>query len=161
MLARWNRWDPFGEMNKIQRDISTLFGRTFGTVEPVSPFVTTWFPPMEAFYHKNALVLRIFLPGVEPNSVDISVNGNLLTIKGERKLGWEIPRDDYLFSEILYGTFERTLTVPEGLKTDDVRAKYFNGVLEITIPVLEGMLPKKVAVEVVPQVEKVLTGSTR
>jgi len=162
MLARWNRWDPLEEINRIQRDIGTLFGRSFGTMEFVpTARMTTWFPPMEAFYSKNALVLRTFLPGVEPKSVDISITGTLLTIKGDRKLGLEIPRDDYLFSEIAYGTFERTLTLPEGLTTDKVHAKYFNGVLEITIPVLEGVLPKKVAVEVVPSAEKVLTGATR
>ncbi|HET7853011.1 MAG TPA: Hsp20/alpha crystallin family protein [Candidatus Methylomirabilis sp.] len=162
MLARWNRWEPLEEINKIQREIGTLFGRTFGMME-FAPTTrpSTWFPPMEAFYYQNALVLRTFVSGVEPKSVDISVTGNLLTIKGDRKLGVEIARDDYLFSEIAYGTFERTLTLPEGLKTDKVHAKYFNGVLEITVPVLEGVLPKKVAVEVVPSAEKILAGATR
>lgn len=162
MRAGWNRWDPLDEINKIQRDIGNLFGRSFGMMEFVpTTQATTWLPPMEAFYHKNAFVLRTFLPGVEPKTVDISVTGNLLTIKGDRKLGQEIPRDDYLFSEIFYGTFERTVTLPEGLKTDKVQAKYLNGVLEVTIPVLEGVLPKKVVVEVVPPTEKALAGAPR
>jgi HSP20 family protein len=151
MLARWNRWDPW-----------ELFGRTLGMMElQPTTRMTTWFPPMEVFYYKNALVLRTFLPGVQPKDVDISVTRTLLTIKGVRKLEPEIPRDDYLFSEIAYGTFERTLTLPEELKTDKIQAKYFDGVLEITIPVLEGVVAKKVAVEVVPSTEKILTGATR
>jgi len=162
MLARWNRWYPFEEINKIEREIGTFFPRTFGMFEPMpTTKMNTWYPPVEAFYYKNAMVLRTFLPGVDPKYVDISVTGNLLTIKGERKLELEIPRDDHLFSEIVYGTFERTLTLPEGLKTEKVHAKYFNGILEITIPVAEGVLPKKVAVEVVPPAEKVLAGATR
>lgn len=162
MLTRWNRWDPIEEINKFQREIGTFFPRTFGMFEPMpTPRMNIWYPPVEAFYYKNALVLRTFLPGVEPKLVDISVTGNLLTIKGERKLELEIPRDDYLFSEIVYGTFERTLTLPEGLKYEKVHAKYLNGVLEITIPILEGVLPKKVAVEVVTPGEKVLAGAIR
>jgi HSP20 family protein len=162
MLTRWNRWDPIEEFNKIQREIGTFFPRTFGVFEPVpAAKMNTWYPPVEAFYYKNALVLRAFLPGVDPKRVDISVTGNLLTLKGERKLEPEIPRDDYLFSEVVYGTFERTLTLPEGLKYEKVHAKYFNGVLEITIPILEGVLPKKMAMEVVAPGEKVLAGAIR
>ena len=162
MLARWNRWNPFEEFNKIQREFGTFFGPTFGMIEPLPVTkVSTWYPPMEAFYYKNALVLRTYLPGVDPKFVDISVAGNLLTIKGERKLDLEIPRDDQLFSEFVYGPFERTLTLPEGFKYEKVHAKYINGVLEITIPVLEGTLPKKIEVEVVPPEKKVLAGAIR
>jgi len=121
--------------------------------------MTNWFPPMEAFYDKNVLMLRAFIPGVVPKEVDISVTGNLLTIKGERKPDPMVPPEGYLFSEITYTKFERTLTLPEGLKIDKIHAKYLNGVLEITIPVTEAVLPKKVTIEeVVPHGEKVLTG---
>ncbi|MDR5696385.1 MAG: Hsp20/alpha crystallin family protein [Armatimonadota bacterium] len=164
MLTRWNRWNPFEEINAIQREIGNLFNRFFGSTEAATgptTRMTHWIPPMEAFYHNNALVLRCFLPGVDPKTVDVSVTDNLLTIKGERKLELEIPRDDYLFSEVAYGTFERTLTLPQALKSDQVAARYYNGVLEITIPVAEGALPRKVNVEVVAPGEKVLAGSTR
>ncbi len=163
MLTRWNRWDPFEEIGKFQREIGNLVGRTFGVLEPVSTTpMGNWFPPMEAFYYKNALMLRVFIPGVAPNNVDISFTGNLLTIKGERKLELEIPPEGYLFSEVAYTKFERILTLPDGLKTEKIHAKYVNGVLEITIPVVDAVLPKKVVVEeVVPHGEKVLAGAAR
>ncbi|HVI84678.1 MAG TPA: Hsp20/alpha crystallin family protein [bacterium] len=162
MVTRWNRWDPFEEIGKFQREVGNLFGRSLGLLEPgATTQMTNWFPPMEAFYHKNALMLRAFIPGVVPKEVDISVTGNLLTIKGERKVP-AIPPEGYLFSEITYAKFERTLTLPEGLKTDKIHATCLNGVLEITIPVTEAVLPKKVTVEeVVPHGEKVLAGAVR
>jgi HSP20 family protein len=164
MLARWNRWNPFEDVNMMHREMTNVFDRFFGTVEGrLGPMTRLphWFPKVEAFYYHNNLVLRAFLPGVEPKNVDVSVSGNLLTIKGERKPGLEIPKEDYLFSEVFYGPFERTLTLPDGLKTDKVNAKYFNGVLEIAIPMAEAVLPKKIAVEVVPLGEKILTGVVR
>ncbi len=160
MLARW---DPFEEIDKFQKEIGNLFGRTFRLLEPIATTkMTGWFPPMEAFYYKNALMLRVFIPGVLPKDVEITFTGNLLTIKGERQLQPVIPPEAYLFSEVTYAKFERTLTLPEGVKTDKMHATYLNGVLEITIPVTEAVLPKKVPVEeVAPHGEKVLAGATR
>lgn len=163
MLSRWNRWDPFEEIRAIQREISNLFDRVLGTTEAAlagRARSVEWVPPMEAFYHGGALVLRCFLPGVGPSSVDVTVTDNVLTIRGERKLGVDVPRDDYLFSEVAYGRFERTLTLPQHLKTDQVSARYEHGVLEIRIPVVESALPRKVTVEVAPA-EKALAGAAR
>ena len=163
MLTRSNRWDPFEEIGKFQREVGNLFGRTFGMLEPLaSTQLTALFPPMEAFYTKNVLVLRAFVPGVVPKEVEISVTGNLLTIKGERKITPSVPPEGYLFSEVTYAKFERTLTLPEGLNTEKIHATSANGVLEITIPVTEAVLPKKVVVEeAVPHGEKVLAGAVR
>jgi len=150
MLTRLTRWDPFEEIRMIQREISNLFDRFFGTTQltAAGARAVSWTPPMEAYYHQNHLILRCFIPGVDPKTVDVSVTGNVLTVRGERKLELDIPQEDYLFSEVAYGPFERTLTLPSELKTDQVQAKYYNGVLEISIPVAEGARPRKVPVEV-------------
>lgn len=165
MLSRWNRWDPFEEIRAIQREIGNLFDRVFGATEaalaPAGTRTAYWVPPMEAFYHNGALVLRCFLPGVDPKAVDVSVTNNVLTIRGERKLELDIPREDYLFSEVAYGRFERTLTLPQHLKTDQVSARYEHGVLEVRIPVAEAALPKKVTVEVAAPGERALAGAAR
>ncbi len=164
MLSRWNRWDPFEEIRAIQREIANLFDRVLGTTEAAlagGGRSAEWVPPMEALYHDRALVLRCVLPGVDPRSVDVTVTDHVLTIRGERKLGLGIPRDDYLFSEVAYGRFERTLTLPQHLKTDQVSARYEQGVLEVRIPVVESALPRKVAVEVASPAEKALAGAAR
>jgi HSP20 family protein len=155
-----HREDPFEDVVKLPRELGTLVARTFG--EPAFTTPTRTFPPIETFYYKHALVLRAFIPGVAPKEVDLSVTGNLLTIKGERKPEFAIPPEGFLFSEITYAKFERTLARPEGLKTEKINAKYLNGVLEITIPVTDTVLPRKVAVEeVVPHAEKVPAGAAR
>ncbi|MDR7608250.1 MAG: Hsp20/alpha crystallin family protein [Armatimonadota bacterium] len=89
------------------------------------------------------------------------VTDNVLTPRGERKLGVDVPRDGYLFSEVAYGWFEGTLTLPQPLKTDQVSARYEQGVLEIRIPVVESALPRKVTVEVAGSGEKMLASAAR
>ncbi|MCS7173244.1 MAG: Hsp20/alpha crystallin family protein [Armatimonadetes bacterium] len=149
MLTRWSRWDPFEEIRAIQREISNLFDRFFGSAQ-LAPATraASWVPPLEAFYHKDHLILRFFLPGVDPKTVDVSVTGNVLTVRGERKLEMDIPQEDYLFCEVNYGPFERTVNLPAEVKTDQVNARYQHGVLEISLPVAEAARPRKVPVEV-------------
>ncbi len=96
---------------------------------------------------ENQLVIRADIPGVDPKNVDISVTGNLLTIKGERKSDVEEKKEGYLYHETSIGTFERTLTLPEGVDTAKIHASYRNGVVEITMPAKAEALPRKVKVE--------------
>ncbi|MCL6641525.1 MAG: Hsp20/alpha crystallin family protein [Candidatus Rokubacteria bacterium] len=148
MLARRRMFqDVFQELYTLQRDLLNLFGRSFG----FAPAADLAEVPThtEAYYQDGRLVIRAELAGVDPQAVDISVAGRILTIKGERKAP-EVPLDDRLFSEIAYGRFERTVTVPEGLDTDQVKAVWHNGMLEITIPVSQALRPRKVPVEIVP-----------
>jgi HSP20 family protein len=106
--------------------------------------------PVECFVRDNSLVVRADVPGMEPKDIDISVLGNVLTIKGERKSKEEeeVKKADYLRREISYGAFERRLTIPEGAQTDKVKAEFKNGVVEITVP-----LSKEVAARKIPLVE--------
>jgi HSP20 family protein len=87
------------------------------------------------------------------------VSGNLLSIKGERKFEYQIPPEQFLFSEVPYGPFELSVTLPAGLRFDQVKAKYINGVLEITLPIHESVLPKQVPVEVQQSSQPAVTGT--
>lgn len=153
-MLRWESWSPFEELFNLQRDMANLFARAFGA-EPLVSSTRSWTPAAEAFYRDNKLYIRVALPGVDPKHVDLSVTGNTLTIKGERKHEYEVPRDDYVFGEFTYGPFERTITLPSTVRTDDIQARYVHGVLEITAPLAEHALPRKIQVEVTP--EPVLT----
>jgi HSP20 family protein len=104
--------------------------------------------PVECFVRDNSLVVRADVPGIEPKDIDISVLGNVLTIKGERKSKEEVKKPDYLRREISYGAFERRLTIPEGAQTDKVKAEFKNGVVEIIVP-----LGKEVVARKIPLVE--------
>src|SRR5262249_17429422 len=141
---------PWRSLSAFRHDMDELMNRFFGDWEREG---TPWFsfgeyPRMESYVEGNTLVVKADLPGIEPHEVEITVEGNWLTIKGERKASQEQNREDYVHREVRYGTFARTIALPEGVKTEEVQASYRNGVLEVSIPLPAAMVPKKVPVEV-------------
>jgi hypothetical protein len=87
----------------------------------------------------NDLITHVELPGVDPKDVEITVTGNLLTIKGERKLEKEYNNEDYFSREISYGSFERSVTLPVEVNADKIKATYKKGLLEIRMPAAEAI----------------------
>lgn len=147
-MSTIKKWEPFTrELSTIQREMDELFKRTFGGLSH-GVLKGGWYPSLEGFLKGDTLVVKADLPGMDPKDVDISIAGNTLTIKGERKTEKKEEKGDYFFCETSYGSFERTLTLPEGVNTDKVHASYRNGVLEITMPAKAAAMPKKVTVEV-------------
>lgn len=147
------KWDPMRELSSVQREMDELFRRVVGTFSPGifrvgREFKGEWYPAVECYMRDGKFVVHADLPGIDPKDVDVSIAGNLLTIKGERKAEWEKKKEGYMFHEAAYGSFERTLTLPEGVKSDQVHATYKNGVLELTMPAKTEALPKKVKVEI-------------
>lgn len=140
MLARWT---PFQELFTLQRDLMNLFGRVFG--EPgTQPMAFA--PAVDAYYKDGHLIVRAELAGVDPKTVDVSYAGRTLTIKGERTAP-EVPADDRILGEIFYGKFERSITLPEGLDTEHISARWQEGILEVRIPVAKDLLPRRVPIE--------------
>jgi HSP20 family protein len=90
------------------------------------------------------------LPGVDPKDVDLQVQGNTLTISGERSTTHETKEADYLRREITYGSFQRSILLPEGVDKDKLNAEYRNGILEITAPIATAALPRKVEIKALP-----------
>jgi HSP20 family protein len=90
------------------------------------------------------------LPGVDPKDVNLQVQGNTLTITGERSSSRETKEADYLRREITYGSFERSILLPEGVDKDRLNAEYRNGILEITAPIAAAALPRKVEIKALP-----------
>ncbi len=151
MIGYGTRWNPVADLLAMQRDMSDFITKAFRGADGSGSTTATgasWAPATEAFYKDNALVVRAWLPGVDPAKIDVQVTGAILTIKGERVFPYKLAGDGQVYSEIAYGRFERTLTLPENVGNDRVSAKYENGVLEISLPVHEGALPKKVPIEV-------------
>jgi HSP20 family protein len=142
-----SRWSPASDLLALNREMSNLATRMFGYSDAANGRGGAWVPPIESFYLDKNLVVRVWVPGIDASKVDIRVSGNLLSIKGERKFEYQVAREQFLFSEVPYGTFELSVTLPSGLKFDQVKAKYTNGVLEITLPIHESVLPKQVPVE--------------
>jgi HSP20 family protein len=135
------RWNPTEELWSWHRDIDELFGRFFGRNESS---VRSWVPRIETFRKDNDFVVRIDLPGVDPNDVEVRAEGNLLTVTGERKT--EEKNADY--QETYYGKFERTLTLPQGVEADKIAAHYQHGVLEIRVPLPAQLAGRKVPIQI-------------
>lgn len=113
-------------------------------------------PAVETYIDKEGkkYVCRVALPGVEPKDVQVNAQGNLLLIRGERKLTHRVKEAELFEEEIEYGVFERTLTLPEGVNTERLTAEYVNGVLEITAPVAAAALPRKIEIKTTPLVKQ-------
>ena len=131
----------FRGLDGLHRDIDALFDGVFGSRD-VAP-ATDWTPRVDTFVKDDTLVVRADLPGVDPKEVDISLEGNVLTVSGERKAEHE----DADYREVSYGRFERRIRVPNGTDAEKITAKYTNGVLEVTVP-LPKPATRKVPVEV-------------
>jgi len=142
------KWEPFKELSTIQSELDDLFRKTFGSLTSGMMRGEMWTPSVNCFTRKGNYVIQADLPGIDPKDIDVSVVGNTLTIKGERKTEWKEEKEGEFFHESSYGLFERTLQVPEGVEADKVHATYKNGVLELTMPAGKAALPKKVKVEV-------------
>jgi HSP20 family protein len=93
-----------------------------------------WLPDVDVFEKNGNVVVRTDLPGMRPEDIDVSVEGDLLTIKGHREEEKEVKEEDYYCSERATGDFVRTVRLPEGVTADKIEAHYENGVLEVTVP---------------------------
>jgi HSP20 family protein len=118
-------------------------------------------PAVDAFVDKDGkrFVAHVALPGVDPKDVNITVQGNMLSISGERRISNERKEADFVYNELMYGAFERTLALPEGVDTSKITADYHNGVLEITAPISAAALPRRVEIRGGSQQRQMAAGS--
>ena len=143
------RWDPFSELSSLRREMDDFFKRTLGiTQEFIGGEKAGWYPRVDSFLNKGNVVVRMELPGVDAKDVDISVRGNQMIIKGEKKAEKDVKGEDYVLCEACYGSFERAILLPEGVEADKIHASYKNGILEVTMPAAKAALPKKVNIEI-------------
>jgi HSP20 family protein len=106
-----------------------------------------WGPALESHIENGNLIVKADLPGIDPKDVSISVTGNQLTIEGERKHEKKEEEKGYHYREFTYGKFARTMTLPEGVEADKVKATYKDGVLRMTMPAPKEMTPKRIQIE--------------
>ena len=141
------RWDPFDDLASLRESMDKLFEEFFSR-RPRGAAVTAWQPAVELYETDTEVVVRAELPGVDPKDVDITVTEDTLTIKGEARTEQEEKGRNYYRRELRYGSFLRTLALPEEVQGDKARATYRNGILEIRVPKSERARPRTVKVEV-------------
>jgi HSP20 family protein len=135
------RVDPFGELTQMQRhwlfhhnqNLDRLYGRAVQPEETQS-VGSTWTPLVDVYEDSETITLKVELPEVDANDVDIQIEGNALTLRGERKLEGAEKREGYHRIERNYGSFGRTFTLPSTVEVGDITAQSRDGVLRISLP---------------------------
>ena len=152
------RWEPARELQTIQQEMNRLFGSFFDGQSGVEVGGRRWIPATDLVEEGDHYVLRADLPGVGEDDVKVELEDNVLTVSGERKSEHEQRKNGYYRIERASGRFARSLTLPEGVDADSIKARFENGVLEVTIPKPAERKPRRVAIEVGEQ-SPVIEGS--
>jgi HSP20 family protein len=143
-----NRWEqPFRGATTLQEQINRVFGDVVGRTGEESN-LTPWAPAVDIYETEHELVVKADLPDVSPQDLDIRVEDNILTIRGERKFENKVGEDSYLRVERAYGSFSRSFQLTNSVKSEAIKADYQNGVLTLTIPKREEAKPKQIKVSV-------------
>src|SRR5579863_10037743 len=141
------RWDPFRNISTLQDQVNRLFESSFQGKADNSE-LTVWAPAVDIYETENELVLKADLPDVSEKDLDIRIESNILTIKGERKFEEKVKEDNYLRVERTYGSFSRSFSVPSTVDNGLVKAEYKNGVLAVELPKRAESKPRQVKINV-------------
>lgn len=141
------RWQPFRNLANFQEQMNRIFEDTFFRPRTDAP-LTAWAPAVDIFETENELVVKADLPEVSEKDLDVRVENNTLTIRGDRKFEKEVNEDNYLRVERAYGSFTRSFSLPNTVSTETIKADYRNGVLTVRLPKREESKPKQIKVSV-------------
>jgi HSP20 family protein len=142
-------WDPLAEMADLRRMTGRVFGEFFGRT-PFGMAATEglWSPMVDIYESDGGIRLTVELPGVKQEDIQVSIEGDALTLKGERKREMDVKEDQYYRIERSYGKFQRSILLPSVVDPNQVKATYRDGVLEIRLPKKEEAKAKEIKVEV-------------
>ena len=145
-MATLDRWEPFrGSSQDTQ--LNQLFNNFFGRATQ-DQNLTTWAPAVDIYEGEHELVVKADLPDVKPEELDIRVENNILTIRGERKFEKKAEEKNYLRVERAYGSFARSFSLANTVNSEAIKADYKDGVLTLSIPKREEAKPKQIKVNV-------------
>jgi len=149
-------WRPFMDLAHWERDMDRMMVDFFGRrTRPWWP--ERWFrgeemdvraPTVDVYEEKDDIVVKVELPGMDKNNIEVNLTDHTLTIKGEKKKEEEVKNENYYRTERSYGTFLRTLELPKDVHTDKVKAIFKNGILEVRMPKTEEAKAKEIKVKV-------------
>jgi len=143
------RWDPFRELNAVQERVNRLFGDVYRAADDDVMRRGLWAPPVDIYDSgSHELVIKAELPDMNKDDIEITVENNTLTLRGEKKMDSAIKEEYCHRIERTYGSFSRTFSLPATVDTSKVSADYRNGVLTITLPIREEAKPKQIHVQV-------------
>ena len=147
-MGTMNRLEqPFRGATTLQEQINRVLGDVVGRAGEESN-LTPWAPAVDIYETENELVVKADLPDVNSQDLDIRVENNILTIRGERKFATKVKEDNYLRIERAYGSFSRSFSLANSVKSEAIKAEYHDGVLTLSLPKREEAKPKQIKVNV-------------
>ena len=141
------KWEPFRDLMAMQDRMTRLIDETLSRIWKEEVTRGVWSPPVDILERGNEVVLKIDLPEVSQNEIDIRVEENTLIIQGERRFIKDTPDENYIQIERPYGTFRRTFSIPRTIDPEGIKASYKDGVLRVILPRKPETQPKQIAIE--------------
>lgn len=147
-MAALVRWDPFREMRMMREMMDRLFEETFAPLAERRGVAESWalLPRVDMYETDSEVVVKATVPGVKPEDLEITVTGNVLTIKGEVKEEEKDEGVNYIRQERVFGTFRRDLTLPVDVNVEKAEATFKDGILTLRLPKAEEAKPKRLTI---------------
>jgi HSP20 family protein len=139
-------WTHFRSLEDFRGEIDDIFNRSLGAARQVS--LVRALPPTESFLDGNDYVIRLDLPGIDPKEIEVTVSGDVVTVRGSREHHDKQASWDVIHCELAHGDFERKVRLPQGIRTEDIKASYNHGVLELRMPAPKEAPGRKVPIQV-------------
>jgi len=148
-MSQLTRWQPLREFSPIEERLNRLFRESFNPESPEDALTTTSLaPPVDIYEDEHKIALKIEVPGIDEKDIDVRIEGNTLTVRGERKLEKEEKEENFRRVERRYGSFMRSFTLPGSVDPGQVSADYDKGMLKINLPKKAEAKPKQIKVNV-------------
>lgn len=141
------RWDPWTDLQDVERRMADMMRFPLTSWWRTPSTQLAWAPPVEVYEKDDKVMVKAEVPGMTKDDIDVSVQGDMLTISGEKKTESEVKEQDYYRSEFSYGRFSRSVALPTAVDASKVEANYNNGVLEISLPKSEEAKPRKIEIK--------------
>ena len=147
LITRFDRLNPFEDLTTIRNQFDRILAR-FNPEFDAEVLNTPWAPPADVIETKDAITIKVELPGMTEKDITVEMENGVVTLKGERKLYKELPEKAYRNIERFFGKFVRTFLLPPNVEFNKITATYVNGILELNLPKKEEAKPKTIHVEV-------------
>jgi HSP20 family protein len=141
------RYEPWQVLGRLHRQIDQVFGDSLGAAAANGDATVSWVPSVDVHEEADKFVVRADLPGVEGKDISVTADNGVLTVRGERKLEKRENQNGFERLERSEGAFLRRFTLPKTVRSEEIKARHVNGVLEVTIPKQPAPEPRRVSVE--------------
>ncbi len=139
-------WKPMNELSTLRKEMDKLWEDFFGERDLLTR-TEGWIPAVDVSETKDAIIVKAEVPGMEAKDIDVSLSGDMLVIKGEKKEEKEEKDENFHRIEMRRGSFQRAIRIPVPVESDKIEAKYEKGILKITLPKKEESKAKKIEVK--------------